>query len=355
MNIPQTQFTTPDYQISRVIRGNWQLSSSHSQTQDHDLDTLLHYLENGVTTFDMADIYTGVEELFGAFRQHVEVNRPDLLGAMKVHTKYVPDRGKLPTLSKKDTTEIIDRSLQRLQMDQLDLVQFHWWDYDIPGYLDTLSHLFDLKADGKIREIGVTNFSPDKVREMIDNSLGPASIQLQYSVMDQRPNKAMAELCKKHGVKILCYGTLGGGFLHERWIGQPDPGLNGDNHENRSLTKYRWIIEDVGGWEAFQGLLVELKTIGENVGMTIAQVVTRFILESQGVTAVIMGARNEKHLQSTLGVFGLDYSEVTSEAVLQAIEPLKELKGDVYDLERTDARHAGIMRYDLNTKDPKAA
>ena len=148
------------YSISRVIKGGWHLAGGHGNIdQTKALEDMRYFVQAGITTFDCADIYTGVEELIGKFlKTYRDAIRAGDLNPVQVHTKYVPDYNMLATLKKEDTTRIIDRSLKRLGVDRLDLVQFHWWDYAIPGYLETALHLADLQKQGKIRLLGITNF-----------------------------------------------------------------------------------------------------------------------------------------------------------------------------------------------------
>ncbi|NIN67522.1 MAG: aldo/keto reductase, partial [Anaerolineae bacterium] len=80
----------------------------------------------------------------------------------------------------------IDGSLLRLGVDRLDLVQFHWWDYDVPGYLDAAGWLADLLTAGKIRALGVTNFDTYHLRELVGAGIPIVSNQTQYSLLDRR-------------------------------------------------------------------------------------------------------------------------------------------------------------------------
>src|SRR5262245_7854423 len=193
------------------------------------------FVETGVTTFDCADIYTGVEALIGRWRRR----RKGSAGAdVQVHTKYVPDLDRLPTHSRADVVRGVDRSLARLGVDRLDLVQLHWWDYDAPGYVDAAGWLDDLRRAGKIRCVGLTNFNGTRLAEIVDAGIRPASHQVQYSVLDRRPAHGLASQCARDGIGLLCYGALAGGFLSERYVGQPDPQ---PPLENRSLVKYRLI------------------------------------------------------------------------------------------------------------------
>src|SRR4051812_30494558 len=118
----------PDYEISRVIRGGWQLSGSHSGKISGDpIGDMIAFADAGITTFDCADIYTGVEEMIGAFRQRYgDLRGAEALARIKVHTKFVPDLEVLPRIDKTYVMQVIDRSLQRLKLERLDLVQFHW-------------------------------------------------------------------------------------------------------------------------------------------------------------------------------------------------------------------------------------
>ena len=145
----------PDYEISRVIRGGWQFAGGHGPVdREAAIETLLASFDAGVTTFDCADIYTGVEALIGAFRERVARTRgAEAAGAIRVHTKFVPDLAALGQVDKAYVEGIIDRSLARLGMERLDLVQFHWWSYAAPGLMDVVGWLDELRRDGKLRFI----------------------------------------------------------------------------------------------------------------------------------------------------------------------------------------------------------
>ena len=253
----------PGYTISRVIKGGWHLAGGHGViSEEQALEDMYAFVKAGITTFDCADIYTGVEELIGKFRKKYQADfLAGDLPPIQVHTKYVPDYGALATLTKTQTTSIIDRSLRRLGVEQLDLVQFAWWDYQFPKYLETAVHLSDLQKSGKIRFIGITNFDSTRTQEILDAGVTIASNQVQYSVLDQRVEGEITPISRKNKIPYLCYGTVAGGFLSDRYLDAPDPSLP---HENRSLTKYRLIIEEFGSYQLFQKMLGVLRGIGDN-------------------------------------------------------------------------------------------
>jgi aryl-alcohol dehydrogenase-like predicted oxidoreductase len=334
----------PGYTMSRLLKGGWQLAGGHG-TIDHAaaLDDMDRFVDAGITTFDCADIYTGVESLIGAWlrRRGPRPSRP-----VQVHTKYVPDRDRLRTHTRADVVRGVERSLTRLGVEALDLVQLHWWDYDIPGYVDAAVWLDELRRDGKVRHLGLTNFDRPRLREVLAAGVRMVSHQVQYSVLDRRPANGMATLCAEYGIGLLCYGALAGGFLSERYLGRPDPA---PPLENRSLVKYRLIIEEFGGWVRFQRLLTVLHDIAARHGVSIGAVAIRWVLDQPGAAGVIVGARHAGHLGDTLRACALALDADDHAAIARVQADARGPAGDVYALERAkDGPHAAIMRYTLN-------
>jgi aryl-alcohol dehydrogenase-like predicted oxidoreductase len=338
----------PGYSISRVLRGGWQLAGGHGAVDaDKAVADMRAFVEAGVTTFDCADIYTGVEVLIGRFRAAMrEAGEHALLERHKVHTKFVPDLDKLATIDRSYVERIIDRSRQRLQMDRLDLVQFHWWDLAIPGFERAAGWLAELAREGRIRNVGGTNFSGAASKAMLDAGVPLVSMQVQYSMLDDRPARDLAPVCAASGMKILCYGTIAGGFLTDRWLGAPEPT---DGIENRSLIKYKLIIDDFGGWDLFQDLLTTLKQVGDRHGASVANVATRWVLDQPHVAGAIIGARYSDRLADNLKVFALHLDEADRAAIGAVLSRRKGPLGATYDLERDrTGRHGRIMKYNLN-------
>lgn len=332
----------PGYTISRLLKGGWQLAGGHGPVDPAaalaDMD---RFVDAGITTFDCADIYSGVEALIGRWL----TRRAGGGGVpVQVHTKYVPDIDRLKSHSRADVVRGIDRSLARLGVDCLDIVQLHWWDYDVPGYIEAASWLDALRRAGKIRCVGVTNFDQAHLREILAAGVPVVSHQVQYSVLDRRAATGMAAFCVERGITLLCYGALAGGFLSERYLGRPDPS---EPLENRSLVKYRLIIEEFGGWLRFQELLAVLHRVATRHHVGIGAVALRWVLDRPAVGGVIVGARHARHLAATLQAcaLALDDEDRAEIADVQVSGP----SGDVYALERVKGgRHAGVMRYDLN-------
>ncbi len=347
MTFAERHDLAPDYSISRVIRGGWQLAGDHGAV-DRDAVTadLAAFYDAGVTTFDCADIYTGVEAMIGDFRAAMlDARGAEALAQLRVHTKYVPDLDLLPRLTGADVRRIIDRSLQRLRLDRLDLVQFHWWDYDQPRYVEAARHLADLQAEGKIHLVSGTNFDAVHVQQIADAGVKFATLQVQYSLLDARPAGALAETCARLGTQYLCYGTLAGGFLGDGWLGKPEPTAG---FANRSLVKYKLIIDDFGGWELFQDLLATLRRVADRHGASIANVASRHVLDQPLVAGVIVGASHARHLGDTLRVGDIRLTAQDRAEIDAVLARRQGPQGEVYALERDrSGRHGSIMKYNL--------
>jgi aryl-alcohol dehydrogenase-like predicted oxidoreductase len=342
MSVPRAELA-PGYTISRIIKGGWQLAGGHGAIdQATALDDMARFVDAGITTFDCADIYTGVEAMIGRFL----AARGSSATPVQVHTKLVPDLSALATYSQDDVTRAIDRSLTRLGVERLDLVQLHWWDYDVAREIDVAQALSRLQAAGKIRLIGLTNFDTARVEAIADSGVSIASHQVQYSLLDNRPATAMSDACKRRGISLLCYGSVAGGFLAERWLGVPEPPFP---QENRSLTKYHLIIEEFGGWTRFQHLLAALAAIARRHDVGISSVAIRHVLDRPQVAAAIVGATSARHLATTLQAASLELTDEDRRDIDAILAGAPGPAGDVYALEREKGgRHAGVMRYELN-------
>jgi aryl-alcohol dehydrogenase-like predicted oxidoreductase len=340
----------PGYAISRVIRGGWQLAGGHGPIdRAAALDDLIAAYDVGIFTFDCADIYTGVEELYGEMRARLLATRGiEAAKRLRVHTKFVPDLDILSTITRRDVAAVVDRSLRRLKADTLDLVQFHWWDYAEPRWLDALRALDDLRRDGKVRHVGGTNFDTLHLEQILDAKIPLASMQSQYSLIDCRPERGLAAHCEAHGVGLLCYGSVAGGFLSDRWLGAREPS---SPLANRSLTKYKLIIDEFGGWRLFQQLLLGLRRIADRHGVDIATVASSGVLSRPGVAAVIVGATARTHLAANASIAAIrltlaDHAEIAA-ITNRRLGPA----GDAYELERDrGGRHGSIMKYNLSAE-----
>jgi aryl-alcohol dehydrogenase-like predicted oxidoreductase len=316
-----------------MLNGMWQVSGAHGRiVPQQALPEMTTYVDAGFTTWDLADHYGPAEDFIAAWRRQFHVERGlDPSQVIQAFTKWVPRPGPMPRWT---VLEAVDRSLQRMGVPSLDLLQFHWWDYRDPRYLDALKHLADLQATGKIKHLGMTNFDTAHLQTIVEAGIPIVSNQVQFSVIDQRPLVAMARFCQQHGIQLLAYGVLGGGLLSERFLGQPEPSRLALN--TASLRKYKTMIDAWGDWLLFQELLEALASIAQRHGVSLANVAVRYVLEQPAVAGVIIGARLgvSQHLEENARVFEFslqpeDYDRIHS--ISDRSRPLFDLIGDCGD------------------------
>ena len=324
---------TADLTICRILNGMWQVSGAHGPIDPaRAVEEMFAYHDAGFTTWDLADHYGPAEDFIGRFRREFAARRgAQRLSEIQAFTKWVPRPGRM---TRRVVEEAVGISLSRMGVERLDLMQFHWWDYDDPSYLDALRHLVDLQHEGKIRHLALTNFDTEHLRIIAEQGIGIVSNQVQYSLVDRRPEIRMASFCRDHGVTLLAYGSLLGGLLSEKYLGRDEP--QRAELDTASLHKYKNMIDAWGGWALFQELLAQLKEIADRHRVSIANVGIRYVLDRPAVAGAIVGARLglAQHLDDNLRAFGLELDDddlAGIEAVLAKSRDLIEVIGDCGD------------------------
>ncbi|HNP06564.1 MAG TPA: aldo/keto reductase [Cyclobacteriaceae bacterium] len=313
--------------ISRVLTGLWQIADMERDGQTLDpiktAQSMKPYLDAGFSTFDMADHYGSAEIIAGAFQQ--SLSDPN---AVQLLTKWVPQPGQT---SKEEVWAAVVTALNRLQSKKIDLLQYHAWNYADPNWLDCLFWLQELKQEGLIANLGLTNFDTAHLRIVLASGIQVVSNQVCHSVIDQRAGGAMATLCKEHNIKLLAFGTVAGGFLTDKWLGKPEPVL--DDSLTWSQMKYKRFIDEAGGWEKFQQLLNTLSKVAKRHNVSIANVASRFMLEQPAVGGVIIGARlgKSEHVQENTRLFQFSLTEEDKLNIKRAQEALTPIPGDCGD------------------------
>jgi aryl-alcohol dehydrogenase-like predicted oxidoreductase/enamine deaminase RidA (YjgF/YER057c/UK114 family) len=310
----------PGLEISRVVTGLWQIADMERDGRALDLRkaaaAMQPYVDAGFTTFDMADHYGSAEDIAGIY------------GGTSVQrfTKWVPQPG---PISREEVRAAVQRSLDRLRTSSLDLLQFHAWRFSDPRWLDCLFYLQELKAEGLIRNLGVTNFDTAHLRIALTSGIQLVSNQVSFSILDQRAAGRMSALCREHGVQLLAYGTVAGGLLTEKWLGEPEPRAL----ETWSQMKYGRFVQAAGGWEALQRLLRATHAIAGKHGVSMANVACRFILDQPAVAAIIVGARlgEREHLEDNARVFSLRLDADDRRLLGEALATLAPIPGDCGD------------------------
>jgi aryl-alcohol dehydrogenase-like predicted oxidoreductase len=323
----------PDLTVCRILNGMWQVAGGHGYIEhERAVGDMISYHDSGFPTWDLADIYGPAEDLIGEFRLRLqELRGKQELDRIQALTKWVPHPGKI---TRSVVIENIQKSLNRMNVSSIDLLQFHWWDYNNPYYMDALKYLTELRATGMVKNIGLTNFDTEHVQIMMDSDLPIVSNQIQYSIIDRRPEVKMIPFCQKYHISLLAYGSLCGGLMSDRYFGRKKP--SAAELDTLSLRKYYQMIEAWGGWNLFQELLSNLKTIAQKHKISISNVATRYILDKATVAGVIIGTRLGivEHRINNTQVFNLrlDKSDLdVIDAVCTKSNNLFEVIGDCGD------------------------
>ncbi len=312
--------------ISRVVTGLWQIADMERDGRTLDLDATANamtpYLDAGFTSFDMADHYGSAEIIAGKCRA---LGDPDRL---QLFTKWVPKPGPVTAA---EVRTAVERSLTRLQTETLDLLQFHAWNYADPSWLDALFHLQDLKREGLIRHLGLTNVDAAHLRLVLASGIEVVSNQVSCSLIDRRAAGKLAAVCAEYGVGLLAYGTVCGGWLSEKWLGQAEPDWERDG--TWSQMKYGRFIREAGGWPALQRVLRAAAAVARRHDVSLTNVATRFIMEQPGVATVIVGARlgERAHLDDNARLCAFQLTVEDRAELEAAIATLTPMPGDCGD------------------------
>ena len=322
-----------DLNICRIVNGMWQVAGGHGNIdRESALADMIRYHEAGFTTWDLADIYGPAEDFIGGFRNRLLTLRGiKELDNIQSFTKWVPQPNRI---TQSMVQSSIESSLSRMHVSSLDLLQFHWWDYNNPYYMDALKYLSDLKDTGSIRHLALTNFDTEHIQMIIDSDIQITSNQIQFSIIDRRPEVKMISFCKEHNISLLAYGSICGGLLSERYVGRKEP--SAIELDTLSLRKYKRMIDTWGGWNLFQNLLLTLNDVAKKHNVSIANVATNYILAKPTVAGVIIGVRLGivDHLGENANVFtfNLDDSDRDSiDAICEKSNDLFEVIGDCGD------------------------
>ena len=269
----------------RVVIGCWQLTERHDA--DSAVDLLQTYMRAGFTTFDTADIYGDSEALLGRLRaRQPDGEHPE------VFTKYVTGDASLDNARK-----VNSQSRQSLGGAPA-MVQFHWWQYNDGRFVDAAQHLVKLQAEGHLRHVAACNFDTPHLKRLVDAGVPVVANQVQYSLLDRRPENGMVQYAREHGIKLAVFGTVAGGWLSDRWLGvkkKPTPRSPTVSFRMYATPLDRWTG---GRWELFQELLRTLRVIADRLETTIANVAVLWVLEQLGPEGgwVILGIRDATHI-----------------------------------------------------------
>ncbi|MFN6020089.1 MAG: aldo/keto reductase [Bacteroidota bacterium] len=315
--------------IPPVIIGLWQIADIERKNANFNpasvVENMEAYLDAGLNFFDMADHYGSAEIIAGLLYKKRKEEGKSL---PVLATKWVPKPGHN---SKDIVKDAVTLALNRLQVNQLDLLQFHAWDYTDPSWIETMFYLDELRKEGYIKALGVTNMDTVHLKMAIDSNIPIVSNQISHSLFDQRAVNKMIPYCLENKIRVLCYGTVAGGFFSNKWLGKVEPSI--ENLPTWSLMKYKRFQEEVCDWKQFQDLLEQLDGISKKLDLSIAQLASLYIKEEFHCNSVIIGARlgELEHITENKQVSNMGLDEESKLEIAHCLKQFNSVNGDCGD------------------------
>ncbi|MBF0522797.1 MAG: aldo/keto reductase [Candidatus Omnitrophica bacterium] len=277
--IPKTSLKT-----SGVCLGTWVFSGDVWGPTDEKecIDTVRAALDSGINFIDTAPIYGfgRAEEIVG---KAIKGQRKKFVLATKCGFEWKEKRIS-HNLKPERILKEIDDSLKRLQTDYIDLYQIHWPDVHTP-LEETLKTLCEIKAAGKIKYIGVSNFDEELLKQACEYA-EIVTLQNQYSLLKRSIEEKVLPLCLKENVGVLTYGSLGGGILSGKYKKQPHPSKS----DVRNFFYHYYSMDQFPKVHAFVESLKALKR-------PLNQVAINWVRQQKGVASVIVGCRTVDQLK----------------------------------------------------------
>ena len=317
-------------EVSRMALGCWPFAGGRvwgPQDDDDSIAAVHASLDAGVNFFDTAEGYSddsNSEEVLG---RALIGRRADAVIATKIgNTNLHPSV----------VAEHCDASLERLQTDYIDLYQIHWPNHDVP-IEDTMAELLKIQDSGKIRALGVCNFA---VRDLTDILECGAIVtnQLPYNLLWRALEFAIKPTCVANDVGVICYSPLQQGMLTGRYATADDvpPGLSRTRHFNKNRKQA--IHGEEGCEEETFATIASVLSIAEEVGEHPAKISLAWLLAQEGVTSLLVGARNPAEVALNTPTFDYDLPSDVVAALSDATDGLKQTLGENADFWQSPGR-----------------
>ena len=326
--------------ITEIAYGNW-LTHGSQVEEDAAHACVRQALEEGITTFDTADVYANTaaetvlgEALKGERREGLEI-------FTKVYWPTGPGGHNDNGLSRKHIMESIDGSLRRLQTEYVDLYQAHRWDDETP-LEETMEAFADVVHSGKAHYIGVSEWSADQIRQghalARELKIPFVSSQPQYSMLWRVIEPEVVPTCEELGLGQIVWSPIAQGVLTGKYKPgeQPPAGSRATDDKGGKDMISRWMKDDV------LTRVQELKPIADEAGLTMAQLAVAWVLQNSNVSAAIIGASRPEQVTDNVKAAGVKLDA-------EVLTKIDEVLGDVVirDASLTQAPHrADLMPQD---------
>jgi len=322
--------------ITEIAYGNW-LTHGSQVEEEAALACVRQALDEGITTFDTADVYanTRAESVLGRALQGER--REGLEIFTKVFWPTGPGKHNDHGLSRKHIMESIDGSLRRLGTDYVDLYQAHRYDDETP-LEETMEAFADVVRQGKALYIGVSEWRAEQIREAHalarELRIPLVSNQPQYNLLWRVIEAEVVPTCAELGMGQVVFSPIAQGVLTGKYLpGQAPPeGSRATDEKGGKDFVQRWLRDEV--LERVQ----RLRPIAEEAGLTLAQLAVAWTLQNPHVSCAIIGASRPEQVTDNARAAGVRLDEATLQAIDDIVGPV---------VERDPARTQQVRRRDL--------
>lgn len=319
-----------DIEVSTIAFGCWAIVGGFNwgpQDENDSLEALRAAYEAGITFFDTAEAYGD-----GQSEQLIARALSDVRDKIVIASKVSLDH-----FAAEDLRSACERSLRNLNTDRIDLYQLHWPHPDIP-IEDTLGELDNLKAEGKIRAYGVSNFAREGLGECLASQYSISSDQLAYNLLFRAIEYEILPLCVQQGISVFCYSSLMQGLLTGKFVTADDVPVDRARTRHYSPNRPQTRHEEDGAETETFDAVARIRTIATELGEPMADMCLAWLIARKGVTSVIVGGRNSDQARRNARAAELVLPEDVITRLTLATEQLKLKLGSNADMWQTDSR-----------------
>ena len=308
--------------ISAIAYGNW-LTHGSQVEEDAATACVRRALEEGITTFDTADVYANTKAetvlgkaLAGERREGLEI-------FTKVYWPTGPGKHNDHGLSRKHILESIDGSLSRLGTDYVDLYQAHRYDYETP-LEETMEAFADVVRMGKALYIGVSEWRAEEIRAAHglarELRIPLVSNQPQYNMLWRVIEAEVVPTCEELGIGQIVWSPIAQGVLTGKYRPgeQPPAGSRATDDKGGANMIKRWMDDDV------LQRVQQLRPIADEAGLGLAELAVAWVLQNDNVSAAIIGASRPEQVTQNVKAAGVKLDDATLKAIDEVLDPVVE-------------------------------
>lgn len=316
-------------QVSAIGVGCWEIGGGYGSIEEEQFITAVNRaLDLGINCFDTAEAYG-----FGASERSLA----KALGARRkeavVVTKFGVGYKEAPNFrdsSRQRIVASIEKSLQSLNTDYVDVYVVHWPDVNTP-FEETMRALDDLVQQGKVRAVGISNFRLSQIETSMRTRRVDVA-QYCWNMFDRRMQKEIYPYCRQHGIGVMAYGSLSYGLLTGTLAENTDFGSD-DWRARRGRMGGINLFQHLFGPEYFPRNLQaveELKGMAKRYGKSLPQFALRWTLSNPVISTALVGCRNVAEVEDNVGALGwsiaeADMKEIDAIFARHGVDPMPDV------------------------------